>query len=64
MPAGERLLQRHCFAWLDYARLGVLVDRVARGLLASGLQSGDAVAICGYRRVQCIYSEYHNPSVY
>ena len=44
------MLQQNSFLWLDYSRLGVLVDRVARGLLAAGLHSGDAVVICGYAR--------------
>ena len=42
------MLQRNSFSWLDYSHLGVLVDRVARGLLAADLRPGDAVAICGY----------------
>ena len=45
--AGECLLQLNSFTWLDYSHLGMLVERVARGLLAAGLRAGDTVVICG-----------------
>ena len=36
------------FLWLHYSGLGVLVDRIARGLVELGLAAGSYVAISGY----------------
>lgn len=57
-PAHEALVVRHQCARLTYSELDREVDRVARGLLATGLKAGDRVGIWSPNNCEWVIGQF------
>ena len=56
--AAVQLTARDGFLWLTYAHVGMLVRRVAKGLLGLGLPPGSYVAIAGYNDFEWAIADF------